>query len=107
MDMKWDPITEPMSPVPSFIPWQGPFHVALNAEESTVLLFRPVFEQLYKKLFGRNKVVVIICLQGNINRDIMLINYYLKNILPRAQCDKTVPVDRELQLTKQGVRQNT
>ena len=33
--------------------------MSLNAEESTVLLFRPVFEKLYKKLFGRNKVVIM------------------------------------------------
>lgn len=47
---------EPASSVSSFIPWQGPFHVSLNVEESTVLLFRPVFEKLYKKLFGQNNV---------------------------------------------------
>ena len=44
------------SSVSSFIPWQGSFHVSLNVEESTVLLFRPVFEKLYKKLFRQNKV---------------------------------------------------
>lgn len=54
--IQWDPTTDPHSPVPSLIPWQGPFHVSLNAEESTVLLFRPLFEKLYKALFGRNKV---------------------------------------------------
>ena len=58
--IKWDPIRDPASVVPSLIPWQGPFHVSLNAEESTVLLFRPLFEKLYKKLFGRNKVTEII-----------------------------------------------
>ena len=35
------------------IPWQGPFHVSLNAEESTIQVFWPVFEKLYKALFGR------------------------------------------------------
>lgn len=55
---QWDPLREPASSVPSLIPWQGPFHVSLNVEESTVLLFRPVFEKLYKKLFGQNKVTV-------------------------------------------------
>ena len=54
---QWDPLREPASSVPSFIPWQGPFHISLNVEESTVLLFRPVFEKLYKKLFGQNKVI--------------------------------------------------
>ncbi|XP_067038680.1 uncharacterized protein [Acropora muricata] len=54
---EWDPLREPASSVPSFIPWQGPFHISLNVEESTVLLFRPVFEKLYKKLFGQNKVM--------------------------------------------------
>ncbi|XP_068690715.1 uncharacterized protein [Montipora foliosa] len=43
---KWNPTTDPESPIPSLIPWQGPFHVSLNAEESTVLLFRPLFEKL-------------------------------------------------------------
>ena len=51
-----NPTTDPESPIPSFIPRQGPFHVSLNAEESTVLLFHPLFEKLYKALFGRNKV---------------------------------------------------
>lgn len=41
--------------LPAIIPWQGPFHVALNAEESTVLLFWPFFEQLYKGIFGHSK----------------------------------------------------
>ena len=50
------PTVDPESPVPSLIPWQGPFHVSLNEEESTVLLFRSLFEKLYKALFGRNKV---------------------------------------------------
>ena len=54
--IQWAPMTDPDSPVPSLIPWQGPFHVSLNADESTVLLFRPFFEKLYKALFGRNKV---------------------------------------------------
>jgi len=40
---------------PSIIPWQGPFHVVLNAEESTVLLFWPFFSMLYKGVFGQNK----------------------------------------------------
>ena len=53
---QWDPTVDPESPIPSLIPWQGPFHVSLNGEESTVLLFRPLFEKLYKALFGRNKV---------------------------------------------------
>lgn len=77
MNMKWNPITEPTSPVPSFIPWQEPFHVSLNAEELTVSLFRPVF-------FERKKVVVINCLQGNINRDVALIIYYLKIFYPET-----------------------
>ena len=38
---------------PLMIPWQGPFHVSLNAEESTIQVFWPVFEKLYKALFGR------------------------------------------------------
>ena len=38
---------------PLMIPWQGPFHVSLNAEESTIQVFWPVFENLYKALFGR------------------------------------------------------
>ena len=38
---------------PLMIPWQGPFHVSLNTEESTVQVFWPVFEKLYKALFGR------------------------------------------------------
>ena len=54
---QWDPLREPASSVPSLIPWQGPFHISLNVEESTVLLFRPVFVKLYKKLFGQNKVI--------------------------------------------------
>lgn len=41
--------------MPALIPWQGPFHVALNAEESTVLLFWPFFSNLYKAVFGKNK----------------------------------------------------
>lgn len=41
--------------MPALIPWQGPFHVALNAEESTVLLFWPFFAKLYKAVFGINK----------------------------------------------------
>ena len=35
------------------VPWQGPFHVSLNAEESTVHIFWPVYEKLYKAVFGR------------------------------------------------------
>ena len=49
----------------------------LNAEELTVSLFRPVF-------FERKKVVVINCLQGNINRDVALIIYYLKIFYPET-----------------------
>ena len=30
------------------IPRQGPFHASLNAEESTIQVFWPVFEKLYK-----------------------------------------------------------
>ncbi|KAJ7393745.1 hypothetical protein OS493_003404 [Desmophyllum pertusum] len=41
--------------MPLIIPWQGPFHVVLNAEESTVQIFWAFFEKLYKALFGRNK----------------------------------------------------
>ncbi|KAJ7394833.1 hypothetical protein OS493_000668 [Desmophyllum pertusum] len=41
--------------IPLIIPWQGPFHVVLNAEESTVQIFWAFFEKLYKALFGRNK----------------------------------------------------
>ena len=41
--------------MPALIPWQGPFHVALNAEESTVLLFWPFVSKLYKAVFGKNK----------------------------------------------------
>ena len=40
--------------MPAIIPWQGPFHVALNAEESTVLIFWPFFSKR-KAVFGRNK----------------------------------------------------
>ncbi|KAJ7323114.1 hypothetical protein OS493_032400 [Desmophyllum pertusum] len=53
----WDAEADPASPIPSLIPWQGPFHVSLNAAESTVLLFRPFFELFYKAIFGRNKVL--------------------------------------------------
>ena len=35
------------------VPWQGPFRVSLNAEESTVHIFWPVYEKLYKAVFGR------------------------------------------------------
>ncbi|KAJ7394569.1 hypothetical protein OS493_000385 [Desmophyllum pertusum] len=52
----WDPVKQPTSSASSLIIWQGPFHVSLNAQESMVLLFRPVFEKLYKKLFGRDKM---------------------------------------------------
>ena len=38
---------------PLMIPWQGPFHISLNMDESTVQVFWPVFEKLYKALFGR------------------------------------------------------
>ncbi|KAJ7384111.1 hypothetical protein OS493_023435 [Desmophyllum pertusum] len=54
---EWDAEADPASPIPSLIPWQGPFHVSLNAAESTVLLFRPFFELFYKAIFGRNKVL--------------------------------------------------
>lgn len=41
--------------MPAIISWQGPFHVALNIEESTVMLFWPFFEYIYKGVFGKNK----------------------------------------------------
>lgn len=41
--------------MPALIPWQGPFHVALNAEESTVVLLFWPLSKLYKAVFGRNK----------------------------------------------------
>ena len=41
--------------MPALIPWQGPFPVALNAEESTVLLFWRFFPKIYKAVFGKNK----------------------------------------------------
>ena len=37
--------------------WQGQFHIVLNAQESSVLLFRPFFAMMYKALFGRNKTM--------------------------------------------------
>lgn len=44
-------MTDPIH-VPSIIPWQGPFHISLNIQETTVSLFRPFFENLYKVLVG-------------------------------------------------------
>lgn len=41
----------------SFVIWQGPFHVVLNAQESTVLLYRPFFSMMYKAIFGKNKTM--------------------------------------------------
>ena len=42
--------------VPAIIPWQGPFHVALNVEDSTVLMFWLLFfSKLYKAVFGQSK----------------------------------------------------
>ena len=39
--------------VPCMVPWHGPFHVSLNTEESTVHIFWPVYEKLYKTVFRR------------------------------------------------------
>ena len=41
----------------SIIPWQGPFHVTLNIDESTVMLFWPVFEYIYKGVFGKKQEI--------------------------------------------------
>jgi hypothetical protein len=53
---QWDPRTDPQH-IPCIVPWQGPFHVSLNIQESTVLLYRPFFASLYKYLFGQNKTL--------------------------------------------------
>ena len=41
--------------MPSLIPWQGLFHISLNIQKTTALLFRPFFEKLYVVLFGNTK----------------------------------------------------
>ena len=51
LSMQWS--NEAPRKKPLMIPWQGPFHISLNMEESTVQVFWPVFEKLYKALFGR------------------------------------------------------
>lgn len=50
-NLQWS--NEDQRNTPLMIPWQGPFHVSLNTEESTVQVFWPFFEKLYKALFGR------------------------------------------------------
>jgi len=45
--------------VPAIIPWQGPFHVALNVEDSIVLMFWLVFfflETLQGSIWPKQKV---------------------------------------------------
>ncbi|KAL9961091.1 hypothetical protein ACROYT_G029973 [Oculina patagonica] len=41
----------------SIVPWQGPFHIYLNAQEDVVTNFRCFFEELHKYLFGQRKVL--------------------------------------------------
>lgn len=41
----------------SIVPWQGPFHIYLNAQEDVVTNFRCFFEKLHKYLFGQRKVL--------------------------------------------------
>lgn len=38
----------------SVIPEQGQFHVSLNAEEDTVLIFKHFFDKLFKTVFGQD-----------------------------------------------------
>lgn len=39
----------------SVVPWQGPFHVSFNAQQNVVVIYRCLFEPLYKAIFGERK----------------------------------------------------
>ena len=54
--MQWKPDVNPPSQL-SLVPWQGPFHISYNAQQNVIIIYRFLFEPLYKYVFGQRKVL--------------------------------------------------